>query len=148
MFNWIKLCSSLRHAEQKLSRSREGESRNWVDAERERDVCAAVRMLNRNWADVERERDVCAAVRMLNRNWADSRRDREVCENAGKARPRAAVLVSWHFILPIIFSYLGLLCMRALILHNFSHAEQQYLMYVHYCKGRFRVVVGVHINKT
>ncbi len=31
---------------------------------------------------------------------------------------------------------------------SFSHAEQQYLMYVHYCKGRFRVVVGVHINKT
>ncbi len=56
--------------------------------------------------------------------------------------------VSWHFILPVRFSYLGLLRMRASILHSFSHAEQQYLIYLHYCKGRFRVVLGVHINKT
>ncbi len=56
--------------------------------------------------------------------------------------------VSWHFILPLRFSYLGLLRMSALMLHPFSHAEQQYLMYLHYCKGRFRVVVSVHINKT
>ncbi len=32
-------------------------------------------------------------------------------------------------------------------MHSFSHAEQQYLMYLHYCKGRFRVGVGVYINK-
>ncbi len=38
--------------------------------------------------------------------------------------------------------------MRASILHPFSHVEQQYLMYLNYCKGRFRVVVVVHINKT
>ncbi len=54
--------------------------------------------------------------------------------------------VSCHFILPVRFSYLGLLRMSASILHPFSHAEQQYLMYLHYCKGRFRVGVGVHIN--
>ncbi len=42
------------------------------------------------------------------------------------------------------FSYLGLLRMRALILHPFSHAEQQYLMYLHYCKGRG----WCRINKT
>ncbi len=61
---------------------------------------------------------------------------------------RSRTPVSWHFILHVRFSYLGLLRMRASILHYFSHAEQQYLMYLHYCKGRFRVVVGVHINKT
>ncbi len=33
------------------------------------------------------------------------------------------------------------------ILNNFSHAEQQYLMYLHYCKGRFMVGVGVDVNK-
>ncbi len=38
--------------------------------------------------------------------------------------------------------------MRASILHPLSHAEQQYLMYLHYCKGRFRVGVGVDVNKT
>ncbi len=38
--------------------------------------------------------------------------------------------------------------MRALILHPFSHAEQQYLMYLNYCKGRFMVGVGVYVNKT
>ncbi len=43
-------------------------------------------------------------------------------------------------------SYLGLL--RASILDNFSYAEQQYLMYLHYCKGRFRGGVGVDFNKT
>ncbi len=26
--------------------------------------------------------------------------------------------------------------------------EQQYLMYLHYCKGRFRIGVGVDVNKT
>jgi len=31
---------------------------------------------------------------------------------------------------------------------SFSHAEQQYLMYLHYCKGVFRVGVGVDVNKT
>ncbi len=56
--------------------------------------------------------------------------------------------VSWHFILPVKFSYLGLLRMRASILHPFSHAEQQYLIYLHYCKGMFRVGVGVDVNKT
>ncbi len=56
--------------------------------------------------------------------------------------------VSWYFILPVRFSYLGLLRMRASILHNFSHAEQQYLMYLHYCMGRFMVGVGVDVNKT
>ncbi len=50
------------------------------------------------------------------------------------------VPVSWHFILPVRFSYLGLLRMRTSILNPFSHAEQQYLMYLRYCKGRFRVV--------
>ncbi len=38
--------------------------------------------------------------------------------------------------------------MRASILHPFSQAEQQYLMYLHYCKGMFRVGVGVDVNKT
>ncbi len=56
--------------------------------------------------------------------------------------------VSLHLILPVRFPYLGLLRMRASILHPFSHAEQQYLRYLHYCKGMFKVVVGVHINKT
>ncbi len=45
-------------------------------------------------------------------------------------------------------SYLGLLRMRASILHPISHAEQQYLIYLHYCKGMFRVGVGVDVNKT
>ncbi len=31
---------------------------------------------------------------------------------------------------------------------HLSHAEQQYLMYLHYCKGKFMVGVGVDINKT
>ncbi len=53
--------------------------------------------------------------------------------------------VSWHFILPVRFSYLGLLRIN---IASFSHAEQQYLMYLHYCKGRLRVGVGVDINKT
>ncbi len=48
------------------------------------------------------------------------------------------VTVSWHFFLPVRFSYLGLLRMRASILHAFSYAEQQYLMYLNYCNGRFR----------
>ncbi len=60
--------------------------------------------------------------------------------------------LSWHFILPVRFSYLGLLRMRASILHPFSHAEQPYLMYLHYCKGMFRVGIGptllVDVNKT
>ncbi len=60
---------------------------------------------------------------------------------------RNLVPVSWHFILPVRFSYQGLLRMRTSILHPFSHAEQQYLMYLHYFKGRFRVGVGVDINK-
>ncbi len=34
------------------------------------------------------------------------------------------------------------------ILHPFSQAEQQYLMYLHYCKGQFMVGVGVDVNKT
>ncbi len=51
-------------------------------------------------------------------------------------------------LIPIRFSYLGLLRMRTSILHPFSHAEQQYLMYLHYCKGVFRVGVGVDVNKT
>ncbi len=38
--------------------------------------------------------------------------------------------------------------MRTLTLHPFTHAEQLYLMYLHYCKGRFRVGVGVDVNKT
>ncbi len=38
--------------------------------------------------------------------------------------------------------------MRASILHPFSHAEQQCLMYLNYCKGRFRVGVGVDVRKT
>ncbi len=56
--------------------------------------------------------------------------------------------VSWHFILPVRFSYLGLLRMRATILHPFSFAEQQYLMYLHYCKGGFMVGVGLDVKKT
>ncbi len=36
----------------------------------------------------------------------------------------------------------------ASILHPFSHAEQQYLMQLHYCNCRFRVGVGVDVNKT
>ncbi len=56
--------------------------------------------------------------------------------------------VSWHFILPVRFSYLGVMRMRTLTLHPFTHAEQLYLMYLHYCKGRFRVGVGVDVNKT
>ncbi len=43
--------------------------------------------------------------------------------------------LSWHFILPVRFSYLSLLHMRTSILLPFSHTEQQYLMYLHYCKG-------------
>ncbi len=31
---------------------------------------------------------------------------------------------------------------------HFSHAEQQYLMYLHYCKGKFMVGFAVDINKT
>ncbi len=31
---------------------------------------------------------------------------------------------------------------------HLSHAEEQYLMYLHYCKGTFMVGVGVDINKT
>ncbi len=34
------------------------------------------------------------------------------------------------------------------ILHRFSHAKQQYLMYLHYCKDRFRIGAGVEVNKT
>ncbi len=60
----------------------------------------------------------------------------------------AEPVLSSHFILPVRFSYLGLLRMRTSRLHNFYYAEQQYLIYLHYCKGRFRVGVGVHINKT
>ncbi len=37
--------------------------------------------------------------------------------------------------------------MHASIFGPFSHAEQQYLMYLHYCKGRFRVGVGVTLIK-
>ncbi len=57
------------------------------------------------------------------------------------------VPVSWHFILPVRFSYLSLLGMRTSILDPFSYAEQQYLMYLHYCKHRFRVEVGVDLIK-
>ncbi len=39
-------------------------------------------------------------------------------------------------------------CPDISIFHNFSHAEQKYLMYLHYCKGRYRVGVGVDVNKT
>ncbi len=60
----------------------------------------------------------------------------------------STVFLSWHFILPVRFSHQGLLRMRTSILHPFSHAEQQYLMYLHYCKDRFRVGVGVDVNKT
>ncbi len=41
-----------------------------------------------------------------------------------------------------------ILRMRISILRPFSQAEQQYLMYLDYCKGRFRFGVGVHIHKT
>ncbi len=44
--------------------------------------------------------------------------------------------VSWHFILPIRFSYRGLLCMSTSIFRPFSQAEQQSLMHLHYCKGQ------------
>ncbi len=37
---------------------------------------------------------------------------------------------------------------HASILHPFLNAEQQYLMYLHYCKGRFGVGVGVDGIKT
>ncbi len=33
------------------------------------------------------------------------------------------------------------------ILHHFCNAEQQYLLYLHNCKGRFRVGVGLDVNK-
>ncbi len=36
----------------------------------------------------------------------------------------------------------------ASIFHNYSHAKQHYLMYLHYCKGMYRVGVGVDVNKT
>ncbi len=45
------------------------------------------------------------------------------------------IQVSWHFIIPVRFPYLGLLRMRTSMFHPFSHAEQQYLMYLRYCKG-------------
>ncbi len=63
---------------------------------------------------------------------------------------RAAAPVMWHtgFIQPVRFSYRGLLRMRTSIFRPFSHAEQQYLMHLHYYKGRFRVGVGVDVNKT
>ncbi len=69
LFNWIKLCSSLLHAEQKLSRCRMRER----ESERERCVCVC-------WTETEptqreREREMC--VRVLNRNWADAERERE-----------------------------------------------------------------------
>ncbi len=54
-------------------------------------------------------------------------------------------LISLHL---VRFSYLSVLRMRASILHPFSHAELLYLMYLHYCKGRFMVGVGVDVNKT
>ncbi len=44
--------------------------------------------------------------------------------------------VFWRFILPVRFSYLGLLRMRTSILHPFSHAKQQNVMHLHYCKGQ------------
>ncbi len=65
--------------------------------------------------------------------------------SASPLRPKSGVLT---FYPTVRFSYLGLLRMRASILHLFSHAEQQYLMYLHYCEGRFRVGVGVDVNKT
>ncbi len=48
---------------------------------------------------------------------------------------RCRCQVSWHFILPVRFSYRGLLRMCSSIFRTFSHAEQQYLMHLHYCKG-------------
>ncbi len=64
---------------------------------------------------------------------------------ASPLRPKSGVLT---FYPTVRFSYLGLLRMHASILHPFAHAEQQYLMYLHYCEGRFRVGVGVDVNKT
>ncbi len=58
-------------------------------------------------------------------------------------RDNSVIITARSFYLHVRFSYLGLLCMRASILHPFSHAEQ-HLMHLHYCKGRFRVVVGVY----
>ncbi len=57
-------------------------------------------------------------------------------------------------IIPVRFSYLCILRMHASILHPFSNAEQQHLMYLHYRKGKFRVVVtdmyarSVNVNLT
>ncbi len=66
-------------------------------------------------------------------------------DETDRKRSASVQQMSWHFILPVRFSYLGLLHMRTSIVHPFSHAEQHYLMlmYLHYCKGRFRVRVGV-----
>ncbi len=93
LFNWIKLCSSLLHAEQKLSRCRmrERESERercvcvcWTETEptqreREREMC--VRVLNRNWADAERERerDVCAGAEQKLSRRRERERERERC---------------------------------------------------------------------
>ncbi len=56
--------------------------------------------------------------------------------------------VSWHFILPRQIFLPRFTAHVRINIASFSHAEQQYLMYLHYCKGRFRVGVGVDINKT
>ncbi len=107
VFNWIKLCSSLPCAEQKLSRCRERERERERcvcraeqklsrcrerERERERCVCRAEQKLSREremcvraeqklsrCRERERERDVCA---MLNRNWADVEKERDVCAHA------------------------------------------------------------------
>ncbi len=60
----------------------------------------------------------------------------------------AAGVLTFYPTHPIRFSYLGLIRMRTSILYSFSHAEPQYLMYLHYCKGKFMVGVGVDVNKT
>ncbi len=80
VFNWIKLCSSLPCAEQKLSRRAERERSvhtRWTETEqtrREREIRAHA--LNRNWADAERERERDACTRAEQK--LSRRREREM----------------------------------------------------------------------
>ncbi len=61
----------------------------------------------------------------------------------------AALPVSWHFIQFYPTRQIFLLRLTAHVQNNIvSCSKQQYVMYLYYCKGRFRVGVGVNFNKT
>ncbi len=61
----------------------------------------------------------------------------------------ATLLVSWHFIQFYPTRQIFLPRRTAHVQNNIvSYSKQQYLMYLYYCKGRFRVGVGVNFNKT